>query len=298
MAAPGTITRSHGLSYPRSFFCREVPDSKIRIFDLGRKKDKVDKFTLCGHMVSDEYEQLLSKALEAARICVNKYMVKSCANDGFHNRVCLHPFHVICINKMLSYASDDRLQTKMHAAFGKPEDTVARVHIRQVIVSVCTKIQNKDHRIDALCHAKFKFPWVSEIHISKKWGYTKFNANDFETMISGKCLFPDGCGIKYIPTRVPLTIGIPCTQPESYVLGVSKMTRENKRLNLKNAHQIANYKIIYTPATTLLLKALVVTVFTRRFLFWYFLVYGKVKGHIIRTTVFLISYNSMTNRNT
>ncbi|XP_058029911.1 large ribosomal subunit protein uL16-like, partial [Ahaetulla prasina] len=77
-----------------------VPDPKIRIFDLGRKKAKVDEFPLCGHMVSDEYEQLSSGALEAARICANKYMVKSCGKDGFHIRVRLHPFHVIHINKI------------------------------------------------------------------------------------------------------------------------------------------------------------------------------------------------------
>ncbi|XP_011843730.1 PREDICTED: 60S ribosomal protein L10-like [Mandrillus leucophaeus] len=63
--------------YPKCRFCRGVPDAKIRIFDLGRKKAKVDEFPLCGHMVSDEYEQLSSEALEAARICANKYMVKS-----------------------------------------------------------------------------------------------------------------------------------------------------------------------------------------------------------------------------
>ncbi|KAH0520654.1 60S ribosomal protein L10 [Microtus ochrogaster] len=62
-------------------------------------------------MVSDEYEQLSSEALEAALICVNKYMVKSCGKDGFHIRVRLHPFHVIRINKMLSCAGADRLQT-------------------------------------------------------------------------------------------------------------------------------------------------------------------------------------------
>ena len=77
--------------YPKSRFCRGVPDAKIRIFDLGRKKAKVDEFPLCGHMVSDEYEQLSSEALEAARICANKYMVKSCGKDGFHIRVQLQP---------------------------------------------------------------------------------------------------------------------------------------------------------------------------------------------------------------
>lgn len=58
--------------------------------------------------VSDEYEQLSSEALEAGRICANKYMVKHCGKDQFHIRMRLHPFHVIRINKMLSCAGADR----------------------------------------------------------------------------------------------------------------------------------------------------------------------------------------------
>lgn len=59
-------------------------------------------------MVSDEYEQLSSEALEAGRICANKYMVKNAGKDQFHIRMRLHPFHVIRINKMLSCAGADR----------------------------------------------------------------------------------------------------------------------------------------------------------------------------------------------
>ncbi|XP_073466506.1 large ribosomal subunit protein uL16-like [Aquarana catesbeiana] len=190
--------------YPKSRFCRGVPDPKIRIFDLGRKKAKVDEFPLCGHMVSDEYEQLSSEALEAAHICANKYMVKSCGKDGFHIRVRLHPFHVIRINKMLSCAGADRLQTGMRGAFGKPQGTVARVHIGQVIMSIRTKTQNKEHGIEALRRAKFKFPGRQKIHISKKWGCTKFNAEDFENMVAEKRLVPDGCSVKYLPSQGPL----------------------------------------------------------------------------------------------
>jgi ribosomal protein L16/L10AE len=39
---------------------------------LGRKKARVEDFPLCVHLVSDEYEQLSSEALEAGRICANK----------------------------------------------------------------------------------------------------------------------------------------------------------------------------------------------------------------------------------
>ena len=111
---------------------------------MGHKKAKVDELPLCGHIVSDEYEQLSSEALEAACICANKYMVKSSGKNGFHIRVRLHPFHVIRINKMLSCAGADRLQTGMHGAFGKPQGTVARVHIGQVIMSIPTNCRTRN----------------------------------------------------------------------------------------------------------------------------------------------------------
>lgn len=125
--------------YPKSRFNRGVPDPKIRIFDLGRKRANVDDFPLCIHLVSNEYEQLSSEALEAARICANKYLVKNGGKEGFHLRVRAHPFHVVRINKMLSCAGADRLQTGMRGAFGKPNGTVARVNIGQILMSVRTR---------------------------------------------------------------------------------------------------------------------------------------------------------------
>ena len=68
----------------------------------------MDEFPFCCHLVSDEYEQLSSEALEAARICANKYVTKTSGKDSFHLRVRVHPFHVIRINKMLSCAGADR----------------------------------------------------------------------------------------------------------------------------------------------------------------------------------------------
>jgi large subunit ribosomal protein L10e len=139
-------------------------DPKIRIFDLGRKKAKVDEFPLCVHLVSDEYEQLSSEALEAARICANKYLVKTCGKDAFHIRMRVHPFHVLRINKMLSCAGADRLQTGMRGAFGKPLGTVARVHIGQPIMSVRAKDQHKGLVVESLRRAKFKFPGRQKVH--------------------------------------------------------------------------------------------------------------------------------------
>lgn len=58
-----------------------------------------------------EKENVSSEALEAARIAANKYMSVRAGKDNFHLRVRVHPYHVLRINKMLSCAGADRLQT-------------------------------------------------------------------------------------------------------------------------------------------------------------------------------------------
>lgn len=155
--------------YPKSRFCRGVPDPKIRIYDVGAKKKGVDEFPFCVHLVSWEKENVSSEALEAARIACNKYMSKFAGKDTFHLRVRVHPFHVLRINKMLSCAGADRLQTGMRGAFGKPLGTCARVSIGQVLLSVRCKSGNGDHAQEALRRAKFKFPGRQKIIVSRKW---------------------------------------------------------------------------------------------------------------------------------
>lgn len=190
--------------YPKSRFCRGVPEPKIRIFDLGKKKASVDEFPLCVHLISDEYQQLSSEALEAGRICANKYIVKLCGKDGFHMRVRVHPFHVLRINKMLSCAGADRLQTGMRGAFGKPYGTVARVNIGQIIFSIRSKESNLAAVIEALRRSKYKFPGRQKIIVSRNWGFTKIDKTDYPEMKEQGLLQPDGSHVKILGNHGPL----------------------------------------------------------------------------------------------
>ncbi|CAK6440213.1 unnamed protein product [Pipistrellus nathusii] len=71
-------------------------------------------------------------------------------------------------------------------------------------MSIRTKLQNKEHVIEALRRAKFKFKAARRSHISKKWGFTQFNADEFEDMVAEKRLISvDGCRVKYIPNHGP-----------------------------------------------------------------------------------------------
>jgi len=190
--------------YIKSRYCRGVPDAKIRIYDLGKKKAHVDEFPLCIHMVSLEKEQLSSEALEAARICANKYITKMAGKDSFHMRVRVHPWHVLRINKMLSCAGADRLQTGMRGAFGKPCGTVGRVDIGQIIFSVRCKDANKAHVIEGLRRSKYKFPGRQTILVSQKWGFTKYTREEYQKLRAEDKIIPDGAYCKVRAPKGPL----------------------------------------------------------------------------------------------
>ena len=168
------------------------------IFDLGRKKAHVDDFPLCVHMVSLEKEQLSSEALEAARISANKYMVKMAGKEGFHLRVRVHPWHVLRINKMLSCAGADRLQTGMRGAYGKPQGLAARVKIEQILMSMRTKDNNKAHALESFRRSKFKFPGRQKIVVSQKWGFTPFSRAEYIEKRKAGEIIPDGAYCKII----------------------------------------------------------------------------------------------------
>ncbi|ODQ82193.1 hypothetical protein BABINDRAFT_158839 [Babjeviella inositovora NRRL Y-12698] len=187
--------------FPKSRYNRGVPDSKIRIYDLGRKKASVDDFPLCIHLVSNELEQLSSEALEAARICANKYMTKVSGRDAFHLRVRVHPFHVLRINKMLSCAGADRLQQGMRGAWGKPHGLAARVNIGQIIMSVRTKDSNKAVCIEGLRRARYKFPGQQRIILSKKWGFTNLDRDDYVVKRNAGEVKDDGAFVKFLSKK-------------------------------------------------------------------------------------------------
>merc|ERR1712113_295958 len=190
--------------YIKSRFCRGVPDPKLRIYDVGRKRADVDTFPLAVHLVCDEKENLSSEALEAARIVVNKYMTTNCGKESFHLRIRVHPFHVLRINKMLSCAGADRLQTGMRGAFGKPFGKVARVSIGQIVLSVRSRDSLKDHVIEAIRRATFKFPGRMKIFVSKKWGFTELFRDEYVKLRDeGKLKF-EGVHAKRIREAGPL----------------------------------------------------------------------------------------------
>jgi len=190
--------------YVKSRYCRGVPDPKIQIYDVGRKQANTDEFPLCVHLVSGEYEQISSEALEAGRIVVNKYMTKFAGKDSFHLRVRAHPFHILRINKMLSCAGADRLQTGMRRAFGKPTGCVARVNIGQIIMSVRAKDNNVKQVVESLRRAKYKFPGRQNIIVSNRWGFTNLTKDEYAKLQAQGRIVDRGAHVKIRSAHGPL----------------------------------------------------------------------------------------------
>merc|ERR1719230_1715597 len=171
--------------YPKSRFCRGVPDPKIRIYEVGRKKIPCDEFPVAVHLVSDEKQQVSSECLEAGRIAANKYMTTEAGKDFYHTRIRPHPYHVLRINKMLSCAGADPLQTGMRGAWGKSYGTCARVDIGQVLISIRTKEEGQKEdkaaiACEALRRSGMKLAGRQKVHVSKKFGFTQFTKEEYE----------------------------------------------------------------------------------------------------------------------
>ena len=208
--------------YPKSRYCRGVPDPKIRIYDAGMKKYSCDAFGTCVHLVSFEKEQISSEAMEAGRIAANKYMVKNAGKDQFHLRVRMHPFHCLRINKMLSCAGADRLQTGMRGAFGKVQGTAARIAIGQIMLSIRTKDQHENKAVEAFRRAKFKFPGRQKIVVSRQWGFTKFSREDYLAWKAQGRICPDGVNAKLWENHGPIAE----RKPETLFLTPARVYKE------------------------------------------------------------------------
>jgi large subunit ribosomal protein L10e len=93
----------------------------------------------------------------------------------------------------------------MRGSYGKPMEMASRVAIGQIIVSVRAKDNNAHHVIEALRRAKFKFPGRQKIMKSNKYGFTKFDREEYVRGRQEGWLIADGASVKYVSQHGLLT---------------------------------------------------------------------------------------------
>jgi large subunit ribosomal protein L10e len=189
--------------YPKSWFCRGVPDSRIQRYETGTKSARAHLFPYCTRLILFEKEHVSSEALEAARVSSNRYMQRR-MGKAYHIRITLHPFHVLRINKMLSTAGADRLQTGMRHAFGKPYGTVARAKYGSMIMQCRTNKDGLKHAVEALRRASFKFPGKTRVVVSSKVGFTPYSLQEYKDYLASAEIVECGNHMRRVYRRGPI----------------------------------------------------------------------------------------------
>ena len=119
-------------------------------------------------------------------------------------RVRVHPYHILRINKMLTCAGADRLQTGMRGAYGKPYGTCARVSIGQILLSIRCKDNHAAVAAEALRRAKYKFAGRQKIVASRNWGFTPYKRDDYVQWKREGRILSDGVHVKLLGSHGPL----------------------------------------------------------------------------------------------
>jgi len=101
-----------------------IPGSKIVQFDMG---NLTDEFPLQLSLVVEEACQIRHTALEAARISINRRLLKDVGRLNYRLKIRVYPHHVLRENKQATGAGADRVSEGMRLAFGKAVGTAARV---------------------------------------------------------------------------------------------------------------------------------------------------------------------------
>jgi large subunit ribosomal protein L10e len=86
----------------------------------------------------------------------------------------------------------------MRGAWGKPNGSVARVNIGQIILSIRTRDSNRATALEALRRSQYKFPGRQKIIVSKNWGFTPLRREEYmDKKTTGK-VFVDGAYVQFL----------------------------------------------------------------------------------------------------
>ena len=147
----------------------------------------------------------------------------------------------------------------MRGAWGKPYGTVARVDIGQVILSIRCKDANVPVIQEALRRARYKFPGCQKIIVSKKWGFTSVNKEDYlklkaEERVIQCVIFIILGGLRLMYVNVGMVFMFNLSVPEDLSRRTCVLSSGRKRLLSCNSSQIDynqdeshSYPLPFTP---------------------------------------------------
>ncbi|MGV8087808.1 MAG: 50S ribosomal protein L16 [Methanomicrobiales archaeon] len=157
-------------AYTRREYMGGVPGSKVVQFDMGNLSQE---FPLELNMIVEESCQIRHSALEAARISINRKLLKDVGRMNFHLKLRVFPHHVLRENKQATGAGADRVSEGMRLAFGKAVGTAARVMKDQVVFTTYTTPQ-----------------YLDKVKLAMKAGSHKLPSPSYFTVVDRSCSSP------------------------------------------------------------------------------------------------------------
>ncbi|MCD6447941.1 MAG: 50S ribosomal protein L16 [Thermoplasmata archaeon] len=141
-----------------------VPNPRITQFDLG---NLTANFPVEISLIAKEKCNILHRALEAARVAANRYIMKAAGKSNYRMKIRVYPHVVVRENKQATGAGADRVSQGMRKSYGKPVGTAARVKEGQKIISIWTTPENVEKAKDALRRAIAKLPTPCRIEVTE-----------------------------------------------------------------------------------------------------------------------------------
>ena len=152
-------------AYTRRKYMGGVPGSKVVQYDMGNLQAD---FPVAVSITVDEKCQIRHTAMEAARININRKLVKDIGRMNFHLKLRTFPHHILRENKQATGAGADRVSQGMRSAFGKPVGSAARVEVNQKIFTCYTTVANADKVKEIMKHGIYKLPSPGRIVVEKQ----------------------------------------------------------------------------------------------------------------------------------
>lgn len=146
-------------------YIKGVPDSKIRVFNMGDAK--VEDCEITVDLVSHLHCQIRDNALEAARVMANKIFENKIGKENYRFKIRVYPHQALREHAILTGAGADRLSKGMKQAFGRAVGRAAVVKKNQKIMSVWTMEKFEDLGREGIRRAARKVPGNCKVSVSK-----------------------------------------------------------------------------------------------------------------------------------
>jgi large subunit ribosomal protein L10e len=154
----------YSIKKPRKNYVKALPHTSLLVFNMGKDAGAFDTIAT---LSSNQYVQIRSNALEAARQVANKHLERELPGNYFM-KVLTYPHSVVREKKMAMGAGADRISKGMTLSFGKASMVAARIKKNQNVFIVKVKADKTNVAKEALKRASSKLSGTYKINIERK----------------------------------------------------------------------------------------------------------------------------------